>query len=219
MNITVNNVELYYEVVGSGAPLVMIHGNGESHEIFREAVQLLSQRFTCYLLDSRGHGRSQPVTEYHYEDMAEDVCQFIQALGLEHVTYYGFSDGGIIGLLLAGKHPKLLEKMIISGANTRPDAVSKRVVRLFKVINFLHKNPLFELMLTEPHITKEQLQAIETPTLVLAGSKDLVLEEDTRFIAESIPHATLQILPGESHTSYIVHKEKIAELILDYCLR
>ena len=219
MNITVNNVNLYYEVAGSGAPLVMVHGNGESHAIFDKAVPLLAKHFTCYLLDSRGHGQSQPVTEYHYADMAEDVCQFIQALGLEHVTYYGFSDGGIIGLLLAGKHPKLLDKMIISGANTRPDAVSKRVVRLFKVINFLHKKPLFELMLTEPHITKEQLQAIETPTLVLAGSKDLVLEEDTRFIAESIPHATLKILPGESHTSYIVHKEKIAKLILDYCLR
>lgn len=219
MNITVNNVNLYYEVAGSGAPLVMVHGNGETHAIFDKALPLLAEHFTCYLLDSRGHGQSQPVTEYHYADMAEDVFQFIQALHLEHVTYYGFSDGGIIGLLLAGKHPKLLEKMIISGANTRPDAVSKRIVRLFKVINFLHKNPLFELMLTEPHITKEQLQAIETPTLVLAGSKDLVLEEDTRFIAESIPHATLQILPGESHTSYIVHKEKIAELILDYCLK
>ena len=219
MNITVNNVNLYYEVAGSGAPLVMVHGNGESHGIFDKAVSLLAEHFTCYLLDSRGHGQSQPVAEYHYADMAEDVCQFIQALGLENVTYYGFSDGGIIGLLLASKHPKLLAKMIISGANTRPDAVSKRIVRLFKVINFLHKNPLFELMLTEPHITKEQLQAIETPTLVLAGSKDLVLEEDTRFIAESIPHATLKILPGESHTSYIVHKEKIAKLILDYCLR
>lgn len=219
MNITVNNVNLYYEVAGSGAPLVMVHGNGETHAIFDKALPLLAEHFTCYLLDSRGHGQSQPVTEYHYADMAEDVFQFIQALGLEHVTYYGFSDGGIIGLLLASKHPKLLEKMIISGANTRPDAVVKRIVRLFKVINFLHKNPLFELMLTEPHITKEQLQAIETPTLVLAGSKDLVLEEDTRFIAESIPHATLRILPGESHTSYIVHKEKIAELILDYCLK
>lgn len=219
MNITVNNVNLYYEVAGSGAPLVMVHGNGETHAIFDKAVPLLAEHFTCYLLDSRGHGQSQPVTEYHYEDMAEDVCQFIQALGLEKVTYYGFSDGGIIGLLLAGKHPKLLDKMVISGANTRPDAVVKRIVRLFKVINFLHKNPLFELMLTEPHITKEQLQAIETPTLVLAGSKDLVLEEDTRFIAESIPHASLKILPGEGHASYIVHKEKIAELILDYCLK
>ena len=219
MNITVNNVNLYYEVAGSGAPLVMVHGNGETHAIFDKALPLLAEHFTCYLLDSRGHGQSQPVTEYHYADMAEDVFQFIQALHLEHVTYYGFSDGGIIGLLLAAKHPRLLEKMVISGANTRPDAVVKRIVRLFKVINFLHKNPLFELILTEPHITKEQLQAIETPTLVLAGSKDMVLEEDTRFIAESIPHATLKILPGESHTSYIVHKEKIAELILDYCLR
>lgn len=219
MNITVNNVNLYYEVAGSGAPLVMVHGNGETHAIFDKALPLLAEHFTCYLLDSRGHGQSQPVTEYHYADMAEDVFQFIQALHLEHVTYYGFSDGGIIGLLLAAKHPRLLDKMVISGANTRPDAVVKRIVRLFKVINFLHKNPLFELMLTEPHITKEQLQAIETPTLVLAGSKDLVLEEDTRFIAESIPHATLRILPGESHTSYIVHKEKIAELILDYCLK
>lgn len=219
MNITVNNVNLYYEVAGSGAPLVMVHGNGETHAIFDKAVPLLAEHFTCYLLDSRGHGQSQPVTEYHYEDMAEDVCQFIQALGLEKVTYYGFSDGGIIGLLLASKYPKLLDRMIISGANTRPDTVSKRVVRLFKVINFLHKKPLFELMLTEPHITKEQLQAIEIPTLVLAGSKDLVCEEDTRFIAGSIPHATLRILPGEGHASYIVHRSRIAELILDYCLR
>ena len=218
MYITVNNVNLYYEVAGSGAPLVMVHGNGETHAIFDKAVPLLAEHFTCYLLDSRGHGQSQPVAEYHYDDMAEDVFQFIQALHLEHVTYYGFSDGGIIGLLLASKHPGLLEKMVISGANTRPDAVSRRIVRLFKVINFIHKKPLFELMLTEPHISREQLQAIDTPTLVLAGSKDLVLEEDTRFIAESIPHATLKILPGESHTSYIVHKEEIARLILDYCL-
>ena len=218
MYITVNNINLYYEVAGSGAPLVMVHGNGETHAIFDKAVPLLAEHFTCYLLDSRGHGQSQPVAEYHYDDMAEDVFQFIQALHLEHVTYYGFSDGGIIGLLLASKHPGLLEKMVISGANTRPDAVSRRIVRLFKVINFIHKKPLFELMLTEPHISREQLQAIDTPTLVLAGSKDLVLEEDTRFIAESIPHATLKILPGESHTSYIVHKEEIARLILDYCL-
>lgn len=217
MNITVNNVNLYYEVAGSGAPLVLVHGNEETHAIFDRAVPLLAEHFTCYLLDSRGHGQSQKVEEYHYEDMAEDVYQFIQALGLEHVTYYGFSDGGIIGLLLASKHPKLLDRMIISGANTRPDAVSKRLTMLFKAVNFIHKKPLFELVLKEPHISREQLQAIETPTLVLAGSKDLVFEEDTRFIAESIPHATLRILPGEGHASYIVHKTRVAELILDYC--
>lgn len=217
MHITVNNVNLFYEVVGTGAPLVMIHGNGESHEIFREAAQLLSSRFTCYLLDSRGHGQSQKVEEFHYADMAEDVYRFIEALELTNVTYYGFSDSGIIGLLLASAHPGLLDRMIISGANTRPDAVSRPPALVFRVLNFLHRNPLFELMLREPHISAEQLHAIEIPTLVLAGSKDLVVESDTRFIAENIPHSTLKILPGEGHASYIVHKTKIAQLILDYC--
>ena len=217
MKITVNQVELFYEVVGSGDPLVMIHGNGEDHTIFDKAVELLSPHFTCYLLDSRGHGHSQKVTVYHYDDMAEDVYQFIRALGLERVTYYGFSDGGIIGILLASRYPGLMDKMIISGANTRPDAVRKWLRVVFKIINRLHQNPLFTLMLTEPHISGEQLQAITTPTLVLAGSKDLVVEADTRFIAEHIPHATLQILQGEGHASYIVHQTKVAELLLTYC--
>lgn len=216
MKIKVNNVKLYYEVVGSGNPLVMVHGNGETHEIFDKAVEILSKHFTCYLIDSRGHGHSQKVTEFHYNDMAEDVYQFIQALHLENVTYYGFSDGGIIGILLASKYPNLLEKMIISGANTRPEGVKKWVRVMFKVIYCMRKSPLFALMLNEPHITKEQLQVIETPTLVLAGSKDLVDEEDTKFIASSIPNATLKILEGEGHESYIVHNTKIAELILEY---
>lgn len=56
MYITVNNMNLYYEVVGSGTPLVMIHGNGESHDIFDKAVEVLSKHYTCYLPDSRGHG-------------------------------------------------------------------------------------------------------------------------------------------------------------------
>ena len=73
-------------------------------------------------------------------------------------------------------------------------------------------------MLTEPDIKKEDLEKINIPVLVLAGDKDLVLEEDTRFIARNIPYATLKILKGESHTSYIVHSEKIAHEILNYCV-
>lgn len=217
MNITVNQMNLNYEVVGSGDPLIMIHGNGENLEIFKEAAELLAPHFTCYLIDSRGHGKSQKVSEFHYEDMAEDVYQFIQALNLQNVTYYGFSDGGIIGLLLASKYPDVLDKMIISGANTNPDAVKKWLGIMFKLVNRIHKNPQIELMLTEPHITGEMMQKITIPTLVLAGSKDLVKESDTRFIAASIPNSTLQILEGEGHSSYIVHKTKVAELILEYC--
>ena len=218
MYIDINNVKLYYYVVGTGSPLILIHGNGESHEIFDEAVKLLSEHFTCYLLDSRGHGQSQKVSEYHYADMAEDVYQFIQALSLQNITFYGFSDGGIIGLLLASRYPDLFGRMIISGANTSPAAISGWVEEAFQNWRqIMKKSALIKLMMTEPDITREQLASIKSPTLVLAGSEDVIDETDTRFIAESIPGADLRILPGEDHDSYIVGSTKVAELILEYC--
>jgi len=218
MKIKVNDVELYYEVAGSGSPLILVHGNGESHEIFDAAAEVLSKHFTCYLLDSRGHGQSQKVSTFHYADMAEDIYQFIQALSLQNITFYGFSDGGIIGLLLASKYPDLFERMIISGANTSPAAISGWVEEAFPDWRrIMKKSPLFKLMMTEPDITREKLAAIQIPTLVLAGSEDVIDEKDTRFIAESIPGATLQILQGEDHDSYIVGSTKVAELILEFC--
>lgn len=216
MEINVNGVRLYYEKVGAGAPLIMVHGNSEDHTIFHEAAALLKKKYTCYLVDSRGHGQSETVYCYDYAVMAKDMACFIEALELKDVTFYGFSDGGIIGLILASTWPELVRTLIVSGANTNPGAVKDRIYRLFKLLYHLTKDPLTQLMLEQPHITPEQLSRITARTLVLAGSKDLVKEEDTRLIAASIPGAQLKILPGEDHMSYIVHKDRIAELILEF---
>ena len=62
---SVNGINLYYEVRGNGRPLILLHGNGEDHTIFEEAAEVLSKSFACYLIDSRGHGKSTPVKEYH----------------------------------------------------------------------------------------------------------------------------------------------------------
>lgn len=218
MFVEVNHIRLYYELIGEGEPLIMIHGNGEDHSIFYKAVEILKDHFACYLIDSRGHGQSTKVSEYHYEDMADDIYKFINELGLSDVNYYGFSDGGIIGLILASTYPNLFKKMIISGANTRPDALKPLLLKVFKFFNKIKYNPLFALMLNEPHISKEDLSKIKTPTLVLAGEKDLILEEETRFIHESINNSKLMILPKENHASYIVKSDKIAYLILDYLI-
>lgn len=86
----------------------MAHCNSMDHKIFRRAVKLLSQRFTVYCPDTRDHGKSEKVKELHYADMAEDMAQFIKVLELRNPVFYGFSDGGITGLLLAASHPELL---------------------------------------------------------------------------------------------------------------
>ena len=88
-----NGIDIFYEVRGSGAPLLMLHGNGETHAIFDESASLLSRCFTVYTPDTRGHGASSAVSEYHYQDMASDAIALIQALGLVRPILYGFRTG------------------------------------------------------------------------------------------------------------------------------
>ena len=65
MDAYVNGIRLWYEQYGEGRPLVLLHGNGEDHSIFDEAMGVLGERFTCFALDSRGHGNRDPVDKLH----------------------------------------------------------------------------------------------------------------------------------------------------------
>ena len=215
MNINVNGMDIFYEKTGKGRPLLMVHGNGEDHKIFDEAVALLKKKYTCYAVDSRNHGGSGSVPELHYDDMAGDMIAFMEALDLNDVIFYGFSDGGIVGLLSAIRCPRITT-LIVSGANMDPDGVKGSLKMMIKLMNWIKKDTKLELMLNEPHITEEMLGGITAKTLVLAGSRDVIREKETRRIAAAIPGAELHILPGEGHGSYIAHKEKIAKLIIDF---
>ena len=214
MKISVNGVELNYEVIGSGEPLIMVHGNSEDHTIFTEAADVLKDHYTCYLVDTRSHGKSSKVKRLHYRDMAMDYMEFIKALNLSNVTFFGFSDGGILGLLI-GIESNLVDTLIVSGANTYPGAVSDKMARIMKIIYFVTRSDKFRLMLNEPDIRAEELQKIQAKTFVLAGSEDAVKRENTDFIAANIPNSVEMILEGESHTSHIVHSTKIADIILE----
>lgn len=209
----VNNLNLYYEVKGSGRPLLMVHGNSEDHTIFEEASEVLKNHFTVYLLDSRDHGQSDKVKEVHYDDMADDIAAFLELNDLRDVVYYGFSDGGILGILLA-KRTDRVSRMILSGANITPDGVKLWLKALVKVFYFFTKDSKLKMVLSEPHITKEELAAVNVKTTVVVGEKDAVTMEETKIIADNIPGAKLIVLPKEGHGSYIVHKTKIADLII-----
>lgn len=211
----VNHTNLYYEKSGTGKPLILLHANGHTHKVFNKAIPILAEHFTVYAIDSRGHGQSEPVSEYHFADLAEDVKCFIEAMDLNRPILYGFSDGGIVGLLLASQYPHLLSQMIISGANASPSGIRTGWLKLFQWINRVVKEPKMDMMLAEPNITADMLKRIEIPTTVLAGSHDMVKQSHTEYIACNIPTSTLHILHGEGHGSYILHSTKIARIILD----
>ncbi len=211
----VNGTTLYYEKTGTGRPLMLVHGNGEDHTIFDEAVAVLRQHYTCYTPDSRGHGQSAPANELHYADMAADAVALIRSLDLRDVAFYGFSDGGIVGLLAAAQCPAITS-LIVSGANITPGGV-RPAARCGMLVDYLRRrDPKTKLMLAEPHIPDALLGRITAKTLVLAGENDLIRERQTRHIAAAIPNAKLRILPGEDHGSYVVHSQRIARLLLDF---
>lgn len=205
----VNGLKLFYHKEGSGRPVILLHGNGEDHTIFDVAIRDLARSYTVYALDSRSHGKSDPVPTLTYREMAEDVAAFIRQQGLEKPALVGFSDGGVVALLVALRWPDLPGKLVVAGANMTPAGIKQPWRTLMRVQNRISPDPKLDLMLTQPHLAGWQLTGITAPTLVLAGEKDLIDETQTRRIARSIPGAKLLILPGETHGSYVVHSDKL----------
>ena len=215
--IAVNGVTIHYAVEGEGRPVILVHGNGEDHGLFDvEIGQLTQAGYRVYAPDSRGHGANEPLSEYHYADMADDMYEFIQALGLEKPALYGHSDGGIIALLLEIRHPGTLGVMAVSGTNLTPEGIIPSCLHEFTEWNRQASNPLITLMLTEPHIDPEELKRISIPVLVTAGEHDLILREETDRLADALPHAKLVIVKGADHGSYIAGSEVMGEMLIDF---
>lgn len=216
MKVKVNDISLFYKKTGSGQPFLLAHGNGENHEIFDKTADLLSKKFCVYAVDTRGHGRSDRVDAYNYQDIANDFAELIKRLELVKPVFYGFSDGGIAGIIVASQHPDLLGKLIVSGANLTPQGLKRRWMLLFRLTYFFTRSKKVKMMLTQPNISNCEVQKIKTPTLILAGQNDIVKEAHTLNIAAQIQNSKLQIIKGENHGSYVIHSSKLFEAIKDF---
>lgn len=220
-NITVNGQTLFYAVEGHGKPVILIHGNGGSHNDLETLQRQLGQAgYLVYALDSRGQGANPTLEEYHYIDMAEDVYAFINELHIEKPAVYGWSDGGIVALELESIHPGTCSLIVTSGANvTAEDSLAPEVFdEIFGGFGASDADvpPLVKMMLEEPDMTSDDLKKIEIPVLVVAGENDLILPAHTRMIAGTLPQGEMLIVPGEDHGSYIWHNPLIGDIVLKF---
>ena len=209
MYIEVNGITLFYEVSGSGPAILLVHGNGEDHRIFDETAELLKNDYRVYALDSRDHGKSTRVKTLGYDEMAEDVAEFVRKMKLEKPYFCGFSDGGIIGIIAAIRYPELFSKLVLCGANAYPQGLKWYWFKLFALMETLSHDHKLQMLLKEPWITPKELESISVPALILAGEGDMIRESHTRYLASKIKGSSLRILPGEGHGSYIVHSRKL----------
>ncbi|WP_417430604.1 alpha/beta fold hydrolase [Halpernia sp.] len=225
--------KMYYEVYGSGEPLLIIHGNGGSIKDFSNQIPYFSKNYKVILADSRAQGKSlDPNDSLSYEMMTDDFNGLLEHLNIKSCYVIGWSDGGINGLLLAIRHPDKVKKLAVTGANLTPDesAVDPFIYKWAKSLNdSINKLPitpeikkdrkLLHLLSYEPHISKEDLQKIQCPVLVIGGDHDVIRTEHTMLIANSIPKSYLWILPNSGHSTPIVYKDLFNETVNDFFVK
>lgn len=207
-----NGTRLHFEKVGQGPDLIFLHGNGENLRIFDQLVAQLKPHFTCYQVDSRGHGQSSKVTNaLNYFDMVDDVGHFIDEMHLDKPSILGFSDGAIVGSLLAIQEKIILDKLILLGINLNPDHIvdeAKKSIQRLLCDN--SHDPILQLMVDGPDISYEDLNKIKQACLIVAGDHDILTVSQYSEISQQIPLSQLFIVPGANHQSYINNSDRIA---------
>lgn len=202
-----NGVKLYYETYGIGEPILLLHGNGQSIKAFEKQIPFFEKKYQLIIPDCRGRGKSTDSDEeLTYDIQASDMNNLLNHLKLDSVNVIGWSDGGIIGLILAMDYPKKVKKLIASGANVLQDTSAyfgKDLENFKKWQTDTNYKPiyrkLFKLLVKYPNIHFESLSKIKCPTLIIAGDKDEIKIGHTIKIFESIPNAQLFIVPKTSH--------------------
>ena len=237
--IHIHDIDMWRAEFGpaQGPALVMVHGGLANSNYFGNVIPYLTAAgYHVVAVDSRGHGRStRSAQPYSYELMESDVVGMMDALHIARADYVGWSDGGIIGIVMALHDPHRLHHAFLFGANTVPEglkpdfdktgafaAFEQRAGSEYSALsptpgdyqNFLRQ--IEQMWATQPHIGTDELKTIHTEIVIADGRYDEAIKQShDRYMANTIPNARLVILPGVSHFAMLQDPKLFARAVLD----
>lgn len=236
--IEINGMQMYYEVSGTGDPLIVLHGAYMNIPTMGAIIPKLAETHEVYALEFQGHGRTtdieRPIT---YPNLAGDVAAFMDAMGIEKADIFGYSMGAAAGLRLAIDHPEKVDQLVAasvaydsSGWQPAFVAFIPQMVPEFFVGTAMEDewkklapNPdgfrgVVEKLIAlehEPMAWEEEVKALKTPILIIAGDADVSTLEhnialfrllgggDMGDMGSPLSSSRLAILPATSHTAVI----------------
>lgn len=222
----VNGLKMYYEIHGSGTPLVLIHGGGSTLQTtFGSVIQHLAKTHKVIAVEMQAHGHTADIERpLSFQQDADDIAALLKHLNLEKANLFGFSNGASTVLHFAIQHPEMTNKIIVastfykkSGAPdwfwnmmsnpsfaTMPQAYKDAFLAVNPDTNALHR--MYERdvarMQSFPDLTEEQVKSIKAPAFIILGDKDVTTVEHAGEMQGLISNSMLAILPG-GHGDYI----------------
>ena len=229
---------LFHEDVGSGAPILLLHGGFCSLENMREIGEELATRHRVLAFERAGHGRTADTQgEYTYAGMVEETVAYLDAVGVDAVHVVGFSDGGIVAMLLARDHPERVLSLVPISANMSvveayvPDdyphptltaealAVVRRDAERLSPHGSAHADvvvaKLGRLWEREPEIAPKSLASLAMPALVLRGEHDVISRAHSELVAAALD-APLVELAGTTHMLVSEKPQEVAATVLGF---
>jgi pimeloyl-ACP methyl ester carboxylesterase len=232
----INGIKIWYAIFGRGAPVILLHGGLANANYWGELVPALAPRYRVVVMDSRGHGRSsRDARPFGYDLMASDVLALMDFLKIDKTPVIGWSDGAIIGLDIAIRHPERLSKLFAFAANSDPSGVkdvnqspvfTSFIARARQEYEKLSPTPTeYEMFLTqvtkmwetEPNWTGDDLANIKVPTWIVDADHDEAIKrENTLFMADHIPDGGLLIEPRVSHFAFLQDAQQFNADVLHF---
>jgi len=191
----VNGLKLYYEIRGSGEPLVLLHGGVVGITMFGQNLDLLSQKRKVIAVELQGHGHTADIDRpLSYEAMADDVAGLLKYLGIDKADVMGYSLGAGVALQTAIRHPEVVRKLVIVSAAFRRDGFYPEVLAAFDQMGPsagepMKQSPLAKMypnvdwsrlfaklgdLLRKDYDWSKEVSAIKAPTMLVFADADAV---------------------------------------------
>ena len=235
----INGLRIYYEIHGSGRPLVLLHGGVLTIDfMFGPMLPTLAAHRQVIALEFQGHGRTVDTGRaMSFDQLAEDVVALLAHLGIEEADVFGFSLGGLVGWSLVVQHPELVGRFVVASADYRnresdPDETPRPMPT---EADFQAMRDAYEAVAPDPSQfdalplkvgtmvntayvgwTADDLRGVEQPTLVLVGDRDFIRVSDAAEAAELLPHGQLAVLPGTTHMDMTRSPERILAMVVPF---
>jgi pimeloyl-ACP methyl ester carboxylesterase len=220
---------------GSETVLLLHGGLSNSDELLNTIGAALAETYRVVAFDRRGHGRTGDTAgPFHYDDMAaETVCVLEQVVG-GSAHLIGWSDGGIVAMLVALSRPDLARRLVLIGSNFHFDGVRPMELEPDSPIigmmqsAYAERSPdgadhfgevaqkSFAMFASEPTMTTDDVARITSPALVLVGDDDMIELSHTCALYESLPAGQLAVIPAASHAVPMEKPAEISRIIGDF---